>query len=168
LATQFFKVVVDAIVGLLGETALVLGEDFSAAVFVQGVVDVVTTAGDGRGGGGGSLVDDVEANDAVSTASLEGLEVTLAIAARVSALDEVERVLVVVGDVAAGSVSGVGSVLVGLLLLLLCFDVLGVFGFFDGIEVLYLSGVSRVLFNESSEVVGVSGGEVASQGSEVV
>jgi len=102
----------------------------------------------------------------------------LAIAATVSALDEVERVLVVIGDVAAGSVSGVGSVLVILLLLLLlillCFGVLGIFGFFgvfgflDGIEVLKLSGVSRVLFNESSEVVGVSGGEVASQGSEVI
>jgi len=166
--TQFLKVVVDAIVGLLDETTLVGGEDFSAAVFVQGVVDVVTAAGDGCGGDGGRLVDDVEANDGVTTASLEGLEVALAIAARVSALDEVERVLVVVGDVAAGSVSGVGSVLVALLLLLLCFDVLGVFGFFDGIEVLNLSGVSRVLFNESSEVVGVSGGEVASQGSEVI
>jgi len=105
----------------------------------------------------------------------------LAIAATVSALDEVERVLVVIGDVAAGSISGVGSVFVILLLLLLLlFDVFGFFGvfgvfgffgffgFFDGIEVLNFSGVSRVLFNESSEVVGVSGGEVASQGSEVI
>lgn len=90
----------------------------------------------------------------------------MAIAASISALNEWEFALVVVGDVSGGSVSGIG--LVGLrVLLLLVLLLLLLFEVFDFLNFLNVSGGLSVLLEERIEVVGVSWVELSLQGSEI-
>lgn len=107
---------------------------------------------------------------------MEESVVTLTVAARVSALDEWELLLVVVVDVAGGSASRVGLIGLLLLLLLLLFEVFDFLDFFNFLDFLYLldlldflngSGGAGVLLEEGGEVVGISWVEVALQWSEV-
>lgn len=88
----------------------------------------------------------------------------MAVAARVSALDEWVLVSAVVGDVSGGSVSGVGLVGALLLLLLLLFNLFDFLDFFDFLDV---SGGAGVLLEESIEVIGISWVELSLQSSEV-